>query len=108
MQYELKEIKTEERKLVFRLEDSDPCAFHLIGYMRGDYGKTGDRFYHTWFGNDDSKNDAAFKSELHHVFKRWDISRSHYIEAGHAPEETQVVYALMRFPVFAGQSRTVL
>ena len=36
-----------------------------IGHLRGDFGKSGDEFWHSWFPHAaDTHNDAPFKAEL--------------------------------------------
>lgn len=67
MKFELKTMSEAERKMVFGLEDNDPCKQHLIGYVRGDFGRKGDEFWTNWFPEDESKNTEHFKEVLTEV-----------------------------------------
>ena len=64
MKFELMTMSEAERKLIFRLEDGDSCKSHLIGYVRGDFGRDGDDFYSSWFPGDDSKKTPEFRKAL--------------------------------------------
>ncbi len=64
MKFDLLTMRETERKMIFRLEDDDPCREHLIGYVRGDFGRKGDEFWTTWFPEDESKNTAQFKQVI--------------------------------------------
>lgn len=64
MKFDLLTMKKTERKMIFRLEDCDPCKAHLIGYVRGDFGRKGNEFWSTWFPEDESKNTAQFKQVI--------------------------------------------
>ncbi len=57
-------LTEKEHKLVFALDNEDPCLAAFIGYVRGDFGKNGDEFWHTWFGHDEGKNGPHFKRQL--------------------------------------------
>ena len=64
MKFDLMTMKEAERKMIFRLDDGDPCKSHLIGNVRGDFGRNGTEFYSTWFSEDENKNTAQFKKVL--------------------------------------------
>ena len=64
MKFELMTMSEAERKLIFRLEDGDPCKPHLIGYVRGDFGRNGDDFYSSWFPENDDKKTPDFEKTL--------------------------------------------
>ncbi len=57
-------LTEKEHKLVFQLEKDDPCLSAFIGYVRGDFGKDGNEFWHSWFGHDEKKNGPKFKVQL--------------------------------------------
>jgi hypothetical protein len=38
-----------------------------VGHMRGDFGREGDRFYHSWTDHDAGRNTPEFKSEFQSV-----------------------------------------
>lgn len=67
MNQQLNNITPKELKLLFRLDGNDPCREHLIGYVRGDFGKSGNEFYTTWFPEDDSKKTERFRETLDQV-----------------------------------------
>ena len=69
MNHQLNNITPKELKLLFRLDGNDPCREHLIGYVRGDFGKSGNEFYTTWFPEDDSKKTEQFR-ETHQCIPR--------------------------------------
>ena len=64
MKFELMKMSEAERKLIFRFEDGESCKAHLIGNVRGDFGRNGDEFYSSWFPEDDNKNTPQFKRDL--------------------------------------------
>ena len=42
-----------------------PAENRCIGHLRGDFGKSGDEFWHSWFPHAaDARNDEPFKNEL--------------------------------------------
>jgi hypothetical protein len=54
--------------------DADRSMFYLpkkdslnIGYMRGDFGKNGDEFWHSWFDGDVDRHTPEFKAEFQTV-----------------------------------------
>ena len=67
MNQQLNNITPKELKLLFRLDGNDPCREHLIGYVRGDFGRSGNEFYTTWFPEDDSKKTERFRETLDQV-----------------------------------------
>ena len=70
MNQQLNNITPKELKLLFRLDGNDPCREHLIGYVRGDFGKSGNEFYTTWFPEDDSKARTPTR-RFYGVFGTW-------------------------------------
>ena len=57
-----------------------------IGYLRGDFGKTGDQFYSTWFDRVSSWKTQPFKDELDLVINALrDDPKYHGILSGRSP-----------------------
>ncbi len=67
MNYELKQIPKDEQRLLFRLEQTDSQYENKVGTLRGDFGRSGDEFHHTWFPHDEKLNTDQFKAELTEV-----------------------------------------
>lgn len=66
----------DESKIFYRNdEDGSLC----VGYMRGDFGKQGDSFWHSWFDCDSSRNTLEFKAEFQNVMSalRQDILKDY-------------------------------
>jgi len=57
-------VTVDERKMFF-LNKEDGC----VGYLRGDFGKSGDEFWHSWFDGNNSRNTPEFKSEFQEVME---------------------------------------
>ena len=66
----------EERKMFYQ---NDAAANASVGYLRGDFGKSGDEFWHNWFDGAARKNTQKFKSEFQDVVNllRQDILKDH-------------------------------
>ena len=41
----------------------------LIGYLRGDFGKDGNEFHHTWFNNSEKLNNDKFKEDFDKIME---------------------------------------
>ncbi len=72
-------LTEQEHKLVFELDKEDRCKTAFIGYVRGDFGKNGDEFWHTWFGNQEDKNSSWFKEKLRGVVEECRRCEEHLI-----------------------------
>ena len=60
----------EEAKLCFR-DDNRTKEYGGIGHLRGDFGRSGQAFYSTWFdGENPELNNEAFKPVFHEVINR--------------------------------------
>jgi hypothetical protein len=65
--YTLQKTGINEQKLFYRL-DGEPAERHgAVGYLRCDYGKSGDEFWTTWFDNQPLLKSPAFKTEFNGV-----------------------------------------
>ncbi len=53
----------DEENLLYR-DNENPLS---VGYMRGDFGRSGDEFWHNWFHINESNYNAEFKDELQSV-----------------------------------------
>ncbi len=51
----------EEKFLTYNREEGNTC----IGHMRGEFGRAGDRFFHSWSDRENGRNTAEFNAELH-------------------------------------------
>lgn len=52
----------DESSMFYRNDEADGGM--SVGYLRGDYGKGGNEFHHSWFDSDNGKNTPEFKSEF--------------------------------------------
>jgi hypothetical protein len=52
-----------EKEMFYRNDDNKLC----IGYLRGDFGGSGDEFHHSWFDSDAGRNTQEFKTEFQGV-----------------------------------------
>ena len=41
----------------------------LVGYLRGDFGRDGKEFHHTWFNNNEKLNNANFKEDFDKIME---------------------------------------
>ena len=56
--------RVEDHKMFFRnTEDNNHC----IGYMRGDFGRGGNEFWHSWFEQDSTRKTLEFQSEFQDI-----------------------------------------
>ncbi len=66
----------------------------LIGYIRGDFGKNGDEFYHTWFDNNEKLKTDEFKEDFDKVMntlrERLFTERSWMRSVAHNHPETKI------------------
>jgi hypothetical protein len=53
-----------EDKLFFVLDGKSAQLHGAIGYLRADFGKSGDEFWQTWFNTQEHLNTGEFKAEL--------------------------------------------
>ena len=59
------EVKAGEHGTSKMFYSNGPAENRCIGHLRGDFGKSGDEFWHSWFPHAaDSRNDEPFKAEL--------------------------------------------
>ncbi len=61
--YEIKTAGSSEKDWFYSNREKDLERGH-IGYLRGDYGKRGNEFWHTWFGEREELNTPEFKKEF--------------------------------------------
>lgn len=67
MKYDLLTVPESEQPLLF-LPKPDTAAHQTkVGCVRGDFGKSGDEFHHTWFPHREELNTDEFKAELTRV-----------------------------------------
>lgn len=57
----------DEMKLMYRLPDDSEMKKRLIGIFRGDFGKSGKEFYHTWFDVHTELKTDEFRNALEQV-----------------------------------------
>ncbi len=67
MKYKLEKVFPDQLRLAFDLEKEDNFEKHKIGYMRGDFGESGEQFFHTWFPCHEELKTRRFKEELQQV-----------------------------------------
>ena len=67
MIYELKVVPESEQQLLFMPKKEEPSFELKVGCVRGDFGKAGDEFHHTWFPHKEELNTDEFKAELTRV-----------------------------------------
>lgn len=62
-------LKPEQREnsLFYRMEGEAAERHGIIGYLRGDYGKSGNEFWTTWFDNQPHLKTSAFKQEFNSI-----------------------------------------
>ena len=41
----------------------------LVGYLRGDFGRDGKEFHHTWFNNNEKLNNSNFKEDFDKIME---------------------------------------
>ncbi len=49
MNYKLEQVLPGQVRLLFELDKEDTFEKHKIGHVRGDFGRSGDQFFSTWF-----------------------------------------------------------
>ena len=49
MNYKLEQVLPGQVRLLFALDKEDTFEKHKIGHVRGDFGRSGDQFFSTWF-----------------------------------------------------------
>ncbi len=67
MIYELKTVTEKEQPMLFMPKPDTPAYQNKVGCVRGDFGKSGDEFHHTWFPHNEELNTEEFKTELTRV-----------------------------------------
>ena len=64
MEYKILPFEENESRLFYGM-DGEVCERHgMIGYMRADFGKNGNEFWHNWFNYQNHLNTPAFKAEF--------------------------------------------
>ena len=67
MKYDLLTVPESEQPLLF-LPKPDTAAHQTkVGCVRGDFGKSGEEFHHTWFPHREELNTDEFKADLTRV-----------------------------------------
>ena len=49
MNYKLEQVLPGQVRLLFALDKNDAFEKHKIRHVRGDFGRSGDQFFSTWF-----------------------------------------------------------
>ncbi len=67
MKYKLEQILPGQVRLLFALDKEETFEKHKIGHVRGDFGRSGDQFFSTWFPVHEELKTQRFKEELQQV-----------------------------------------
>ena len=67
MKYKLEQVFPGQQRLLFALDKEDTFEKHKIGHVRGDFGRSGEQFYSTWFPCHEELKTRRFKDELQQV-----------------------------------------
>ena len=67
MPYQLLRPEPNELKLFFRMEGEAAERHGVIGYLRADFGRTGNEFWSTWFDKQPHLKTPGFKKEFDDV-----------------------------------------
>ena len=67
MNYKLEQVLPGQVRLLFELDKEDTFEEHKIGHVRGDFGRSGDQFFSTWFPVHEELKTQRFKEELQQV-----------------------------------------
>ena len=67
MNYKLEQVLPGQVRLLFELDKEDTFEKHKIGHVRGDFGRSGDQFFSTWFPVHEELKTQRFKEELQQV-----------------------------------------
>ena len=67
MNYKLEQVSSEEVRLLFALDKGDNYEKHKIGHLRGDFGRSGNQFFSTWFPCREELKTQRFREELQQV-----------------------------------------
>jgi len=80
----------DESKFFYRNnEDGNLC----IGYLRGDFGRQGNEFWHNWFENDSGRKTPEFQAEFQTVMDtlRWDVLKDYKSSADYCSKHPETV-----------------
>ena len=64
MKYKLENVSSEEQSYLYAPAENDVHSKTRIGHLRGDFGRDGDEFWHTWFPFNEEMNVPKFKIDL--------------------------------------------
>ena len=64
MKYKLENVSSEEQSYLYAPVENDIHSETRIGHLRGDFGRDGDEFWHTWFPFNEEMNVPKFKIDL--------------------------------------------
>jgi len=64
MNYKLEQVLPGQVRLLFALDREDTFEKNKIGHVRGDFGRSGDQFFSTWFPCHEELKTQRFKDEL--------------------------------------------
>lgn len=67
MNYKLEQVLPGQVRLLFALDKEDTFEKHKIGHVRGDFGRSGNQFFSTWFPCHEELKTQRFKDELQQV-----------------------------------------
>ena len=67
MKYKLEKVSSEEQSYLYAPAENDTHSETRIGHLRGDFGRDGDEFWHTWFPFNEEMNVPKFKNDLGEV-----------------------------------------
>lgn len=72
----------DEVKMFYRNDDAGNLC---VGYLRGDFGGSGDEFWHNWFGQNECRNTPEFKAEFQDVMEtlRQDVLKDYKSSAAY-------------------------
>lgn len=75
MECKINDFEQNETNLFFRMDGEAAERHGAIGYMRADFGRSGDEFWTTWFNSQSSLNTSPFKAEFDKVINhlRYDM-----------------------------------
>lgn len=77
MKYDLLTVPEKEQPLLFQPKSNTPAHQTKVGCVRGDFGKSGDEFHHTWFPHKEELNTYEFRTELTRVINSLRSEFSH-------------------------------
>lgn len=65
--HRIRPVTPEEREYTYRLPAEETAKSGLIGYLRGDFGKSGKEFWTSWFDVDMDLKTQSFQAEADNI-----------------------------------------